>query len=264
MITMQFPTGVSSYVTRAGAKVVPNASGQCSIDPLDLIEFLGAGFGPVSLISEFAVDEAAIAALQAKVPGSASGTNTGDETLARVSALVQAASAKTAPVDADSVALVDSEATPVGTLKKLTWAYVKSVLKTYFDGLYQSLTDAAVRAKAMSGDMVFVIAPATKASAATNAAWQRTVTVTLKSAAAEVHTWFNKAIATGVSIADASTAGTATIPSTTLTFVNGVASVVISGNAAAWLGTETDTLTIASLTILGYTVTGGTSVETFS
>ena len=68
--------------------------------------------------------------------GTSSGTNTGDETLARVSALVQAASAKTAPVDADSITLVDSEATPIGTLKKMTWAYVKSVLKTYFDGLY--------------------------------------------------------------------------------------------------------------------------------
>ena len=45
--------------------------------------------------------------------------------------------AKTAPVDTDYLPLMDSETTPTANLiKKLSWAYVKSVLKTYFDGLY--------------------------------------------------------------------------------------------------------------------------------
>lgn len=48
--------------------------------------------------------------------------------------------AKTAPVDADSVVLVDSEAASV--LKKLTWANVKATLKTYMDTLYQPLASA--------------------------------------------------------------------------------------------------------------------------
>ena len=124
--------------------------------------------------------------------------------------------------------------------------------------------EIVLRDKAMAGDLVFVVTPATVAPAPTNAAWTRTVVVELKTAAGEVHTWFNKAIANGVSIGDTSTAGTASIPSTTLTFVDGRAEVVVSGTEAAWLATETDTLTIAQATILGYTVASKTSVETFT
>ena len=116
---------------------------------------------------------------------------------------------------------------------------------------------------ALNGDMVVSISPATASHAATvSTGWTRTVTVTLKNAAGETHTWFNYAYATGCSIADTSSPGTASIPSTTLTFVNGVATVVITGDAQSWTST-TDTLTVNSLTILGYTITGGTSVETF-
>lgn len=121
-----------------------------------------------------------------------------------------------------------------------------------------------IRDKAMAGDIVFVVDPATVAPVPTSEAWIRTVTVTLETAAGEVHEWFNKAITTGVSIANTSTAGTATIPSTTLTFANGKATVVVSGDAEDWLDTETDTLTVAEATILGYTISAKTSVETFT
>jgi hypothetical protein len=47
---------------------------------------------------------------------------------------ITAAEAKATPVDADTLALVDSEA--AGVLKKLTWANLKATLKTYFDALY--------------------------------------------------------------------------------------------------------------------------------
>lgn len=122
----------------------------------------------------------------------------------------------------------------------------------------------ALRDKAMAGDLVFVVTPATVAPVPRATAWTRTVTVMLKTAAGEVHEWFNKAITTGVSIGDTSALGTATIPSTTLTFTNGVATVVVSGSAHAWTNTETDTLTVAQATILGYTVASKTSVETFT
>lgn len=118
--------------------------------------------------------------------------------------------------------------------------------------------------KAMSGDIVWVVSPATVAPAPTSAAWTRTVYVELQTAAGELHEWFTDAIASGVSIADTSTAGTASIPSTTLTITNGRGSVVVSGDEADWLDGETDTLTVAEATILGYTVAAKTSVETFT
>ena len=118
--------------------------------------------------------------------------------------------------------------------------------------------------KAMSGDLVMSISPATVAPVPTSEAWTRNVVVQIKTAAGEVHEWLNDTYATTVSIADTSTAGTASIASTTLTLVKGQATIVVSGDAADWLDTETDTLTIGNLTILGYTVTGGTSVETFT
>ena len=189
MITVQFPTGMQSFVDSAGNRQVPDASGQCSADPALLGDYLTAGFVPASLVSELTVDEANIAALQAAAP-------------------------------------------------------------------------SALMAKAMSGDLVFVISPATKSTAHASAA-SRTVTVTLKDAAGDTHTWFNAAITTGVSIAKTSSAGTATIASTTLTFVAGVASVVIT-IGGTWAGADHDDLTIANATILGYTVAGGTSVETFT
>ena len=116
----------------------------------------------------------------------------------------------------------------------------------------------------MSGDLTFVVYPATVAPSPTSAAWTRTVRIQLEDQYGRVHNWFNKAITTGVSIADTSTAGTASIPSTTLTFVRGVATVVVSGDAEDWLNTETDTLTVAEATIMGYTVAAKTSVETFT
>lgn len=122
--------------------------------------------------------------------------------------------------------------------------------------------EMALRDKAMSGDMVLSITPATVAPAPRATAWTRTVTIQLKTAAGEVHSWYNANLA--ASIADDSTAGTATITDTTPPMVNGVCRVVISGDAADWLATETDTLTISNQTVLGFTVTGGTSVETFT
>ena len=47
---------------------------------------------------------------------------------------IHGATAKTTPVDADTVPVIDSAASNV--LKKVTWANVKATLKTYFDTLY--------------------------------------------------------------------------------------------------------------------------------
>lgn len=116
----------------------------------------------------------------------------------------------------------------------------------------------------MSGELTMVISPETVAPEPTAAAWTRNVVVSVVNDAGVVQTWLNQAYTTTASIANTSTAGTATIPSTTLTLVNGTATIVVSGDAEAWLDTETDTLTIGNITVMGYTVTGGTSVETFT
>jgi len=59
-----------------------------------------------------------------------------------VQAAIYAATAKTTPIDADLLTILDSAASYVA--KKLTWANLKATLKTYFDTLYvlKSLFDA--------------------------------------------------------------------------------------------------------------------------
>lgn len=132
-------------------------------------------------------------------------------------------------------------------------------------GIAPAVRDAfIVRDKAMSGDIVMVIDPETVAPAPTSAAWTRDVRVSIETAAGEKHEWLNDTFATTASIVDTSTAGTASIASTTLTIVDGEATITVSGDAQDWLDTETDTLTIGNITVLGVTVTGGTSVETFT
>ena len=93
---------------------------------------------------------------------SVSGSNTGDsatpaETTTTIGALINGATAKTAPVDADYLALMDSEATNV--MKKLSWAYVKSVLKTYFDGLYGASGASPLHSAATAENDFLVGAP---------------------------------------------------------------------------------------------------------
>lgn len=89
---------------------------------------------------------------------------------------------------------------------------------------------------AIQGDMVLNISPTTVNAAPIATAWTRDVVLTLQNAAGETHTWCDMALTTRLSIADASSAGTASIVSTTLTFVNGVATIVVSGDAQDWLG----------------------------
>jgi hypothetical protein len=127
----------------------------------------------------------------------------------------------------------------------------------------QELTEGEqILRSALAGDIILGISPTTVDRTAVTAAWTRTVTLTLKNAAGKVHDWCNLAFATTASIGDSSALGAATIASTTVTFVKGVCSIVVTGSNHAWVADETNTLTIASMSILGNTVTGGTSVET--
>ena len=124
--------------------------------------------------------------------------------------------------------------------------------------------EISLRDKAMVGDIVFVITPATVASVPTSTAWTRDVVIEVQDASGDAHTWLNQDYVTSLTVADTSTAGTATITSTTLSIVEGRAVVVVSGDAAAWLNAETNTVTVSDITVMGYTVAGGTSVESFT
>lgn len=136
-------------------------------------------------------------------------------------------------------------------------------LATDTTGTFETLTDTTLIKSAMTGDIVASTSPAAVNKAATSSAWTRTVTITLKNAAGAVHTWFTGTIASACSIDDTSTAGTASIPNTSLVFTAGVATKVVSGDAQAWLAAETDTLS-TGITLLGFTVPVTTSVQTWT
>jgi hypothetical protein len=68
--------------------------------------------------------------------------STADQTSAvNVGASIHGATAKTPPIDADTMPLIDSAASNV--LKKVTWLNIKATLKTYFDTLYNLYTHPA-------------------------------------------------------------------------------------------------------------------------
>lgn len=124
----------------------------------------------------------------------------------------------------------------------------------------------ALYAKALAGDMVLVVTPATDTPAPTALAWEQDFYVEVQSAAGEVHSWFNKAVATGHSVAESTAGGgvASADPATTTTFVNGIAKITVSGTAGTWANADTATLTVAAIVILGYTLAQKTGVLTFT
>lgn len=89
------------------------------------------------------------------------GTNTGDETTTTAGALINGATGKTTPVDADYIGLMDSAASNV--LKKLSWANLKATLKTYFDTLYAPINPKVCLAIACSDETTAVTSGTNKA-----------------------------------------------------------------------------------------------------
>jgi hypothetical protein len=117
-------------------------------------------------------------------------------------------------------------------------------LRTYLAGLGNNGYNAfQTLMKALSGDFVLKVTPATATPAPTAAAWTQAAVVTLETADGEVHEWYNGPVT--LAIADTSTAGTASITPAAgaHNMTNGQLAVTIAGDAAAWLATETVTLT---------------------
>lgn len=83
-------------------------------------------------LSEGATNKYVTAAQKTKIDGIESSADVTDS--ANVGSSIAGVATKATPIDADSVALIDSAAS--NALKRTTWANIKSVLKTYFDTLY--------------------------------------------------------------------------------------------------------------------------------
>lgn len=94
---------------------------------------------------------------------------------ANVGTAINGATAKATPVDADTVAIIDSAASNV--LKKVTWSNIKATLKTYFDTVYNLYVHPN-----HSGDVTSVADGATTiaANVVTNAKLAQVATQTLK------------------------------------------------------------------------------------
>ena len=97
-------------------------------------------------------------------------------------------------------------------------------------------------AAAMAGGLTMSISPNAVTRLPTAAVWERDVDVQVKDKDGNVCAWLNQDYTTAVSIANTSIAGTAAVNSiggatnTTLFVREGRASLVVSGDAAAWLG----------------------------
>jgi hypothetical protein len=113
--------------------------------------------------------------------------------------------------------------------------------------------------KALGGDMVFKCTPATAAPSAAAAAEDDivyTVTVTLESAAGEVHSWYNGPVL--LAIADTDDVGAATIDPAAgeRNMTNGVLEVEVTLPKAAWTAGKTVTLTVADPATAGTGICG--------
>lgn len=130
--------------------------------------------------------------------------------------------------------------------------------------------EIALRDKAMSGDMVLVVSPATLGSsaAAVNAVidgddekFTRDVRIELQAANGDVHTWFDGTFAIAATKSSGSGAIAIAGGLSNATLKNGVAVVTLE-YTGEWAEADTTTLTVTGGTKLGYTISNKTSVDT--
>lgn len=128
---------IATILYRAGDWLVYDGAAWGKIDNATVVSSVAGKTGAVTLTTADVTDSSDkryCSDAQKTVIGNTSGTNSGNETTTTLGTLVSGATAKDTPVDADMLPLMDSAASNV--IKKLSWSYIKSVLKTYFDGLY--------------------------------------------------------------------------------------------------------------------------------
>jgi hypothetical protein len=125
-------------------------------------------------------------------------------------------------------------------------------LREYLDGLSTLVVGQGLK---------FTILTADVAPAPTAAIWSYTVKFEIQDASGNGMEAFDGDVTAAA--ADTSTAGTASVDDTSPAVVNGVGTVVLSGDAADWLNTETATCTLTH-TLNGNTVTSDVFTVTFT
>lgn len=121
---------------------------------------------------------------------------------------------------------------------------------------------AFIRAQAKwnAEDIAIVVKRANVTPAPTAAVWSYVVPFEMQTAAGEIIPYTGNIVAAA---GDTSSAGTAAVSDSSPAMVLGVGSVTLSGDAAAWLDTETATLTLTYTTAYGNDKTD-TFVVTFT
>jgi hypothetical protein len=125
--------------------------------------------------------------------------------------------------------------------------------------------------KALNGDLVLEVTPATTSNSVTtvnneisaNGKFTRDVVIKLKTVAGEVHEWFNGTFA--ISASATTTSGAIAIAGglTEATFAEGQTTVTLE-YTGTWASGETATLTVTGGSKLGYTISDATSVDTLT
>jgi hypothetical protein len=134
----------------ANVAIVPATKTKVTYDAKGLVT---AGADATTADIPDSTDKRYVSDAQLVVIGNTSGTNSGNETTTTIGALINGATDKPTPVDADYLGLMDSAAANI--LKKLSWANIKATLKAYFDTLYASISLAG-RVKLLADKTYYV------------------------------------------------------------------------------------------------------------
>lgn len=132
---------ISAVPYAVGDWLVHNGTTFDKVDNTDAVTMVAGRTGNIVLTT---ADVAAstnknyVTDAQATVITNTSGTNSGNETATTIGSMINGATAKATPVDADNFGYSDSAASNV--LKKFTFANMKAALKTYFDTVYNNYT----------------------------------------------------------------------------------------------------------------------------
>ena len=130
---------INTVAYSVGDWIVYNGTSFDKVDNTDAVTSVAGRIGAVTLNADDVAEvtnKRYVTDAQRTILTNTSGTNSGNETATTIGTLINGATAKTTPVDADMLALMDSAASNV--VKKLSWANIKAALKTYFDTLYNN------------------------------------------------------------------------------------------------------------------------------